>query len=63
MSIKKFQTKKTLTAIRSPNWLVNFVPIQLFTSPNIVEPAIQIHMSQYEHANNDKDRNSNYTNQ
>ena len=31
--------KKILTAIKSPNWLVNFVPIQLLISPNIIAPV------------------------
>lgn len=33
------QIIRKLTAIRSPNWLVNLVPIQLFTNSNIVTPA------------------------
>ena len=28
-----------LTAIRSPNWPVNFVPMELFTSPSIASPT------------------------
>lgn len=31
---------KVLTAMRSPNWLVNFVPMQLLTNPSTVAPAI-----------------------
>jgi hypothetical protein len=36
--------RKMLTAIRSPNWPVNFVPMELFTRPSIAPPALTVYL-------------------
>jgi hypothetical protein len=36
--------RKMLTAIRSPNWPVNFVPMELFTRPSIAPPALMVYL-------------------
>lgn len=40
--MKEKRKKKHLTAMRSPNWLVNLVLMQLLTKPSIVAPAQKV---------------------